>query len=103
MTLELLLKRMAERGVSDRVMERVAKLNPRGVPEGSRPRGYRRRESPRWLRGWVGNGEFIRKHGRDAWGCVPREDRRNDGRRQYITREAYLDHTWAPVLRKISQ
>ena len=88
-----LCERMLARGVGAEIVGRVRRLNA-SYRRGEKIRGIHRKANPRWLFGWVSKGELIRRHGRSAWESVPEECRRKDGRREYITNEAYLDNVW---------
>jgi hypothetical protein len=54
----------------------------------------RRHRFPWFLGCGMGKGKFIHKHGREAWGRLPKYAIIKDGKRSYITREAYLDNLW---------
>lgn len=72
------------------VRERLERLNPNGVTEGSIPRG--------WQRKWSRHDEFTRdlvtvaKY-QEKWGRWPDRIAYKRGRRKYVTRAHYLDGT----------
>lgn len=42
----------------------------------------------------LSRGAFIRLYGREAWASLPRRAIVKDGKRAYITQEAFLDNVW---------
>lgn len=75
------------------VRARVLRLNP-DYHEGDRLRGHH--PSPpkryRWDMNGLSQGEFIRRHGRDAWRAIPNGLKYKDGRRRWIDRRAMQDN-----------
>ena len=88
MTPEQLHALLRRRTTNPHVIERILRLNPKGVWEGSIPRGWRDGDRKRRVWKWpysacLTRGQVIRKHGREAWDRIPREHIYRDGRRQY--------------------
>jgi len=84
------------RGIGTSVRERIIRLNPKTKSGGS-VRGWHPTRGNRYHRVFydhVSKGEFIRRHGRDAWDSLPNGLIWRDGRRCYIERAPYLDNVW---------
>lgn len=69
------------------VIARIERLNPQGIEQGARPRGWHPKR-----RAWeyalvamvMSKGEVIRRYGREVWDCIPRDRVLKDGRRQFV-------------------
>lgn len=95
--IDRIIAKMRHWGEAERIIERVARLNPDGITPGSWPRGYH----PHWRYqpdpaefGLVGKGAFITKYGREAWDALPGDVIRKNGRRQYVEQTAVEDMVW---------
>lgn len=96
-TIADIAERMKQRGIGDRVIARVVRLNPKCPHPGVMLRGIHfapTAKLTRWQRDDVSKGAIIREFGRDVWGRIPADCIRKDGKRAYITRAAYLDRVW---------
>lgn len=84
---------LGRRHVSPAIIDRVVRLNPQHV-RGQNLRGIHYKPNPRWLSGWYGKGEFIAKHGAEAWARIPKACKHKQGRREFVSREAVQDQVW---------
>lgn len=86
---------MKQRDIGQAVISRVVRLNPT-YHEGCRIRGAHglTSKSYRSMRGDVSKGTVIRKFGRQAWDRMPPDCVIKEGKRAYITREAFEDNVW---------
>lgn len=91
-----MLERMQQRGLGAELIARVMRLNPNPEP-GVMLRGIHLASTAkdrRWQYGDVSKGEVIRRRGRSAWDAVPKGLIRRDGKRAYISRDAFEDNVW---------
>lgn len=92
-----LLAMLTRRHVSPAIIERVERLSY-PYDEGRILRGIHYTtngdKEPVWLGGFWRKGEFIRKHGAEAWRDLPRRSIMKRGRREYVTREAVVGQLW---------
>lgn len=76
------------------VAERLKRLNPEGVEEGSYPRGWHRK-GPAWAwpleRNYYPLGAIVREHGRAVLDRIPRESVVKDGRRKFVPHYVLVD------------
>ena len=94
MTPEELHAELRRRTINPHVIDRIMRLNPKGVKEGQAPRGWRdgdRRRNARLYSVSMARGAVIREHGRAVWFLIPRSAIQKDGRREYVGRARVLD------------
>lgn len=94
MTPEELHAELRRRTINPHVIERIMRLNPKGVKEGQVPRGWRDGDAQRTMRRFslaMTRGQVIREHGRGVWFLIPRAAIQKDGRREYVGRARVLD------------
>jgi hypothetical protein len=85
---------MRRRGVGAARIERVMRLNPNGVEQGSLPRGLGQPARRNWGMWQIGKGRFIRHFGRAAWDGLPPICKGKQGKRAYVSEEAVTDRAW---------
>lgn len=77
-----------------RVQERIKRLNPKGVVEGSRPYGWNPGHTighAAWMRDLITVRRFIALNGREVYRALPREAFMRSGHRKAIRREWVID------------
>lgn len=84
---------MRLRHVSERIIERVIRLNP-DHRWGMRLRGVHYSSHRAVYMDCVSKGRVIREKGRDVWNKVPRWCIHKQGKREYISRNDYVDNIW---------
>lgn len=87
MTPDELHAELRRRTKNPHVIERIMRLNPKGLPPGCFARGWRvgdRRRRNLTVTARFTRGQVIRAHGREAWERIPSEFIQRDGRRQYV-------------------
>ena len=83
-------RKMRQRHIGEDIIRRVLRLNPNGMKEGSRPRGFFRKSLHQSLVDFsmgfypVGKRAFIAKLGREAWDALPNCYKAKSGRRRAV-------------------
>lgn len=92
MTPEELHAELRRRTSNPHVIERIMRLNPKGMEDGCGLRGWRVGDHMRRHRSMMmmvmPRGRVIREFGRAAWDSIPRERLVRDGRRQWARWQA---------------